>query len=315
MEHQRALLDLLRSSRKSRHSSLAHGRSRPGRDRCRASQATLASVITARAATASTVQARPASPTDAGRSRRPATAGAHVTNSAFGQGLSLLRGQLATGRLAPDISPYNSPPCPATPASCEALHRIPRQRSLTVTFGRSTSEVDLPNVTVNDQTCLRRSDALRTQITRSRRRCGMRRAPPSQADTHRRQERFRSTLRQDLDGDGHQAVNDDRGFDLGEHIVLEDLEDSPVPLWEIGWAEASSRQRVAEVCGPGLVSLEARGFVEVRHFERWPEPWEDGRPVVGDELVVESRRVERWFGNGVRTHLVVRITEAGERYL
>ncbi len=110
-------------------------------------------------------------------------------------------------------------------------------------------------------------------------------------------------------------MNSGHGLDVGEHIVLEDLEDSPVPLWELGWAEAPSRQRVAEICGPGLVSLEARGFVAVRRFESWPELWEHGRPVVGDELLAESRRVERWSDNAARTHLAVQITKAGERYL
>jgi hypothetical protein len=47
------------------------------------------------------------------------------------------------------------------------------------------------------------------------------------------------------------------GLDVGEHLVLEDLEDSPVPLWELGWPEAPSRQVVAEILGPGLVSLAA----------------------------------------------------------
>jgi hypothetical protein len=107
-------------------------------------------------------------------------------------------------------------------------------------------------------------------------------------------------------------MGDDQGLNTAEHIVLEGLEDFPVPLWELGWAETPSRQQVAEVCGPGLVSLEARGFVEVRHFESWPELWKHGRPVVGDELLAESRRVERWSDNAAQTHLVAQITEAGE---
>jgi hypothetical protein len=110
-------------------------------------------------------------------------------------------------------------------------------------------------------------------------------------------------------------MGDDQGINTGEHIVLESLEGFPTPLWELGWAEASSRQHVAEVCGPGLVSLEARGFVEVRRFGSWPESWEHGRAVVGSELLAESRCVERWSDNAARMHLVVRITEAGERYL
>ncbi|WP_158647389.1 hypothetical protein [Actinoplanes sp. ATCC 53533] len=110
-------------------------------------------------------------------------------------------------------------------------------------------------------------------------------------------------------------MGDDQGLDLGEHLVFEDLEGSAAPLWELGWPEAPSRQRVADVLGPGLVSLEARGFIEVRRFENWPEPWERGRPVVGDELLAESQRVELWSSNSARTHLAAQITKAGERYL
>jgi hypothetical protein len=110
-------------------------------------------------------------------------------------------------------------------------------------------------------------------------------------------------------------MGNDQGLDIGEHLVLEDLADSPAPLGEIGWPEAPSRHRVAEVCGPGLVSLERRGFIEVRCFESWPEPWEQGRPVVGEELLAESQRVERWSSDATGTHLAAQITEAGGRYL
>jgi hypothetical protein len=41
-------------------------------------------------------------------------------------------------------------------------------------------------------------------------------------------------------------MDDGEGLDLGEQLVLSGLEDSPVPLWELGWAEAPSRQRVAK---------------------------------------------------------------------
>lgn len=110
-------------------------------------------------------------------------------------------------------------------------------------------------------------------------------------------------------------MGDDQGLTIGEHIVLEGLADCPAPLGELGWAEAPSRQHVAEVCGPGLVALAARGFVEVRRFESWPGKWENGRPVAGRELLAECRRVERWSGNAARGHLVARITDAGEQYL
>ncbi|WP_221329462.1 hypothetical protein [Actinoplanes sp. L3-i22] len=109
-------------------------------------------------------------------------------------------------------------------------------------------------------------------------------------------------------------MGDGRGLDVGEHIVLQDLEE-PAALWELGRPGALSRQAVADVCGPGLVSLEARGFIEVRCFESWPEPWDRGRPVTGDELLAESRRVERWSDNPAGTHLAAQITEAGVPYL
>ncbi|MDT5028553.1 MAG: hypothetical protein QOE61_4979 [Micromonosporaceae bacterium] len=68
-------------------------------------------------------------------------------------------------------------------------------------------------------------------------------------------------------------MDDDEGLDLAEELVLGPLEDSPLPLWGLGWAEALSRQRVATLLGPGLVSLAARGLIEVRHFDGWPAPW------------------------------------------
>ena len=107
-------------------------------------------------------------------------------------------------------------------------------------------------------------------------------------------------------------MNDGRGLDLGEQIVLEDLADSPVPLGELGRPEAPSRQRVAEVCGPGVVSWQARGFIEARRLENRPEPGEHGRPIGGDELLAESRRIGRWTSGAGRTHLVA---GAGERFL
>jgi hypothetical protein len=110
-------------------------------------------------------------------------------------------------------------------------------------------------------------------------------------------------------------VSDDSGLDFAEAIVLSFLEDSPRPLWEIGWAEAPSRQRVAAVLGPGLVSLVARGFVEVRRFDGWPSQWERGVPVAGDDLVRCSGRVGVWSGDSAHDVLAAHIAGAGIPYL
>ncbi|WP_433288235.1 hypothetical protein [Micromonospora sp. CA-244673] len=107
----------------------------------------------------------------------------------------------------------------------------------------------------------------------------------------------------------------DEGLDLAEELVLCPLEDSPLPLWELGWAEAPSRQRVAAVLGPGLVSLVARGLIEVRHFDSWPAQWERGIPVAGDDLLRESGRVEVWSVDSAHGVLAAHITKAGIRYL
>ncbi|MFI7076743.1 hypothetical protein ACIBO1_05560 [Micromonospora sp. NPDC049903] len=110
-------------------------------------------------------------------------------------------------------------------------------------------------------------------------------------------------------------MDDDEGLDLAEELVLCPLEDAPLPLWELGWAEAPSRQRVAAVLGPGLVSLVARGFIEVRRFDGWPARWERGVPVAGDDLLREIGRVEVWFDGSANGVLAAHITEAGIRYL
>lgn len=110
-------------------------------------------------------------------------------------------------------------------------------------------------------------------------------------------------------------MDDDQGLDIAEELVLSDLEDSPLPLWEIGWAEAPSRERVAAVLGPGLVSLVSRGLIEVRRFENWPAQWDQGIPMVGDDLLRESGRVEVWSDDSAQVRWAAHITEAGIRYL
>lgn len=107
------------------------------------------------------------------------------------------------------------------------------------------------------------------------------------------------------------AVCGHQGLDLAEEHVLLPLEDSPLPLWELRWDAAPSWDVVAEVLGPGLVSLVGRGLIEVRRFENWPTPWEQGVPVVGDDLLRESGRAEAWSGDSARGRLAARITGAG----
>jgi len=75
------------------------------------------------------------------------------------------------------------------------------------------------------------------------------------------------------------------------------------------------RQMVAEVLGPGLVSLAARSLIEVRRFDRWPAQWEEGIPVVGDDLRHASSRVEVWSDDSTHGMLAARITEGGIPYL
>ena len=105
------------------------------------------------------------------------------------------------------------------------------------------------------------------------------------------------------------------GLDNAEYLVLGELETSPRPLRELGWLEAPSRQVVAEVLGPGLVSLAARRLIEVRYFDRWPARWEEGIAVGGSDLRRVSSRVEAWTDHSTRGVLAAHITEAGILYL
>ncbi|MEV4546187.1 hypothetical protein [Micromonospora echinaurantiaca] len=109
-------------------------------------------------------------------------------------------------------------------------------------------------------------------------------------------------------------MDDDEGLDLAEELVLCPLEDSPL-LCELGWAEAPSQQHVAAVLGQCLVSLVARGLIEVRRFDGWPAQWERGIPVAGDDLLRESRRLEMWSDDSAHGMLAAHITKAGIRYL
>lgn len=110
-------------------------------------------------------------------------------------------------------------------------------------------------------------------------------------------------------------MDDGEGLDNAEYLVLGDLASSPRPLRELGWIEAPSRQIVAEVLGPGLVSLAARNFLEVRRFDRWPARWEEGIPVGGADLRHASSRVEVWSDDSTHGMLAAHITEGGIPYL
>ncbi|GLW33792.1 hypothetical protein [Actinoplanes regularis] len=110
-------------------------------------------------------------------------------------------------------------------------------------------------------------------------------------------------------------MNNREGLDNAEYLILGDLDSSPRPLQELGWPEAPSRRVVAEILGPGLVSLATRHFIEVRRFSVWPARWEEGTPVAGDELRQASSRVEVWSGGSTNGLLAAQITEAGVPYL
>ncbi len=126
----------------------------------------------------------------------------------------------------------------------------------------------------------------------------------------------RPYVREDAGSGSRRAdAPEDTGLDNAEYLVLGDLESSPRPLWELGWNQAPSRQAVTEILGPGLVSLAARGLIEVRHFDRWPAPWEEGAPVTADDLRQLSSRVEVWSGESPHGTLAAQLTEAGVPYL
>jgi len=83
-------------------------------------------------------------------------------------------------------------------------------------------------------------------------------------------------------------------LDNAEVLVLQPLEDSPQPLWALRWHEETTLLALAAFLAPGVISLEARGLVEVRRFRLWPARWEDGEPLTGGELARESNRAEIW---------------------
>src|SRR5690242_19262860 len=86
----------------------------------------------------------------------------------------------------------------------------------------------------------------------------------------------------------------DEWLDNSEVLALQPLEDSPLPLWELRWHEETTLEELAAILAPGLVSLAARGLVEVRRFRAWPAPWDDGEPLADDDLARESTRIEVW---------------------
>ena len=107
----------------------------------------------------------------------------------------------------------------------------------------------------------------------------------------------------------------DEWLDEAEGLVLQPLEDSPLPLWELRWHEATTLQQLAGILAPALLSLETRGFVEVRRFHRWPAQWDEGVPLTGDELAREITRAEVWSGESEDAVLAAHILAPGHRFL
>jgi hypothetical protein len=107
----------------------------------------------------------------------------------------------------------------------------------------------------------------------------------------------------------------DEWLNHSEVLVLVPLEDSPLPLWELRWHEAATLQGLADILAPGLISLAARGLIEVRRFHHWPAHWDEGTPLIGDDLARESTRVEVWSDDTTHAVLAAHITEAGHRFL
>ncbi|MEU7875976.1 hypothetical protein [Dactylosporangium sp. NPDC049140] len=107
----------------------------------------------------------------------------------------------------------------------------------------------------------------------------------------------------------------DERLDHSEVLVLDPLEDSPLPLWELRWHDATTLQELADILAPGLISLAARGLVEVRRFHNWPAQWDQGAPLTGDDLARESTRAEVWSDDAAHAVLAAHITEAGRRLL
>ncbi|MFD0582251.1 hypothetical protein [Dactylosporangium darangshiense] len=113
------------------------------------------------------------------------------------------------------------------------------------------------------------------------------------------------------------------GLTNAEYLVLGPLEaDAPRPLWEIAEAflggvvgERPTLERIAELLGAALASLAAHGLIEVRRFDIWPAPWDQGSPVANEHLVSESQRSDVWSRSMTHDALAAVITEVGIRWL
>ncbi|MER7276305.1 hypothetical protein ABT369_17820 [Dactylosporangium sp. NPDC000244] len=114
------------------------------------------------------------------------------------------------------------------------------------------------------------------------------------------------------------------GLTNAECLVLDPLDsDTPRPLWEVSEdfvvsavGEPPTKDQIAELLGPALVSLVSYGLVEVRRFADWPSLWEEGVPMDTGRLAAESRRPEIWSRSTTRVEvLAANITEAGIRWL
>ncbi|GAA4974216.1 hypothetical protein [Actinoplanes utahensis] len=107
----------------------------------------------------------------------------------------------------------------------------------------------------------------------------------------------------------------DEWLDPAEVLVLQPLEDSPLPLRELRLSDETTLRELAGLLAPGLISLEARGLVEVRRFRHWPAQWDDGVPLTGDDLARECGRPEAWSDEPGETVFAAHITRAGHRLL
>ena len=107
----------------------------------------------------------------------------------------------------------------------------------------------------------------------------------------------------------------DEWLDLPEQLVLDPLEDSPLPLWELRWHNETTLPDLIAALAPGLLSLTSRGLIEVRRFPTWPAPWDEGIPLTEEALAEESTRPEIWSEPTAGGVLAVHITKAGRAFL
>ncbi|WP_203931421.1 hypothetical protein [Virgisporangium ochraceum] len=108
-------------------------------------------------------------------------------------------------------------------------------------------------------------------------------------------------------------MDDDGWLTNAEDELLGPLEDSPLPLWEIRGGHVTTGRLEAYLV-PGLTSLAARGLIEVRRFDGWPQSWDRGSPMAGEDLLRYCRRLDAW-SPGATPVLAAHITPEGRRCL